>query len=336
MSTPTRLAGLDLLRGIAVLLVMLRHALPGVFPGAGVVGVVMFFTLSGYLITGVLARGSGLRRFYLRRALRLVPALLALVVVVVAVTLALDPLGDRALLGTTVVVALTWTANLPGVHTSAATFHLWTLATEEEFYLVWPWALLLAARRRAGLVLAGAAVLCLLACVATVLWLREDPDLAYELPTSWAVCFVVGGATWWYRVRLRPLAAGWPAPALAALVVLGTVALRGSALTYLVAAPTVAGLTAVLLLTWGTRARLDGAALRPLVWLGTVSYAAYLWNYPLTLWLRPSLDGAAGPVAAALTVLAAAASWRLVEQPVADWWARREDLSRVGAGAGPR
>ncbi|MEV5002846.1 acyltransferase family protein [Nocardioides sp. LML1-1-1.1] len=336
MSTPTRLAGLDLLRGIAVLLVMLRHALPGLFPGAGVVGVVMFFTLSGYLITGVLARGTGLRRFYLRRALRLVPALLALVVVVVGVTLTLDPLGDRDLLGTTVVVALTWTANLPGVHTSTATFHLWTLATEEQFYLVWPWALALAVRRRAGLVLAGAAALCLLASVATVLWLREDPDLAYALPTSWAVCFVVGGATWWYRGRLRRLAAGWPVPALAVLVVLGTVALRGSALTYLVAAPAVAGLTAVLLLTWGTRARLDGAPLRPLVWLGTVSYAAYLWNYPLTLWLRPALDGAAGPVAAVLTVLAAALSWRLVEQPVADRWARREELSRVAAGAGPR
>ncbi|WP_278258918.1 acyltransferase [Nocardioides convexus] len=334
--TPARLAGLDLLRGIAVLLVMLRHALPGAFPGAGVVGVVMFFTLSGYLITGVLARGTGLRRFYARRALRLVPALVVLVVVVVVVTLVLDPLGEGDLLGVTVLVALTWTANLPGVHTSAATFHLWTLATEEQFYLVWPWALLLAVRRRAGPVLAGAAVLCLLACVATVVWLREDPDLAYALPTSWAVCFVVGGATWWYRDRLRPWVAGWPAPALAGLLVLGTLSLRGSALTYLLAGPAVAGLTAVLLLTWGSRARLGGTALRPLVWLGTVSYAAYLWNYPLTLWLRPSLDSAAGPVAAVLTVLAAAASWYAVEQPVAAWWARREELSRDAVAAGSR
>ncbi len=75
------------------------------------------------------------------------PALLFLVAGVVVVTLALDPLGDRDELGKTVLVALTWTGNLPFGHASDATFHLWTLATEEQFYLVWP--ALLAARLRA-------------------------------------------------------------------------------------------------------------------------------------------------------------------------------------------
>jgi hypothetical protein len=114
-----RIAGLDLLRGLAIALVMLRHALPDLAPGAGVVGVVMFFTVSGFLITGVLvdehARTGrvNLRRFYRHRARRLVPALVALVFVVVLVTVALDPLGDRDDLVKTVVVALTWTGNLP-------------------------------------------------------------------------------------------------------------------------------------------------------------------------------------------------------------------------------
>ncbi|WP_210649514.1 acyltransferase [Nocardioides sp. SYSU D00065] len=320
-----RIEGIDLLRGIAVALVMLRHAWPAAFPGAGVVGVVMFFALSGYLITGLLVDELDrtgrvdLRRFYLRRARRLVPALLLLVAGVVVVTLLLDPLGDRDELVKTVLVALTWTGNLPFGHASEATFHLWTLATEEQFYLLWP-AVLAAAyargRVRAGLLLAGVA--CVLACIATVLWLREDPDLAYSLPTSWALCFVIGGAARvvgthdaarWPRVA----ASAWAAPAaLVGLLVLSVVPLRGHALTYLAGGPAIAALTAVLLLSWRTWTEVSGPA-RALVLLGTVSYGAYLWNYPLTLWLRPSLDGLAGPVAAVLTLVAAGLSWRLVE-----------------------
>ncbi|WP_210439138.1 acyltransferase family protein [Nocardioides xinjiangensis] len=324
-----RIEGVDLLRGIAVGLVMLRHAWPSLFPGAGVVGVVMFFALSGWLITGVLADEAArtgrvdLRRFYARRARRLVPALLLLVAGVVVVTLLLDPLGDRDELGRTVLVALTWTANLPVGHTSEATFHLWTLATEEQFYLLWPAVLVLAlVRGRVRLALLAAGVACLLACVATVLWLREDPDLAYVLPTSWALCFVVGGAA---RLLARPAGEAapvrgtWPAAAaLVGLAVLSVVPLRGHALTYLAGGPAIAALTVVLLLSWRTWTTVTGP-LRALVVLGTVSYGAYLWNYPLTLWLRPSLDGLAGPVSAALTLVMAAVSWHLVEvraQPV--------------------
>lgn len=319
-----RIEGIDLLRGLAIGLVMLRHAWPDVFPGAGVVGVVMFFALSGYLITGLLVDELGrsgrvdLRRFYLRRARRLVPALLFLVVGVVAVTLALDPLEDRDELGRTVLVALTWTGNLPFGHASDATFHLWTLATEEQFYLLWPAVLVVAyARRRVRTALVFAGVVCVLACVATLVWLRADPDLAYSLPTSWAVCFVIGGAT---RVLgTRTVLPAWAAPAaLAGLAVLSVVPLRGHTLTYLAGGPAIAGLTAVMLLSWRTWTRVDGP-LRYLVLLGTVSYAAYLWNYPLTLWLRPSLEGLAGPVAAGLTLVMAGISWHLVEarsQPI--------------------
>lgn len=320
-----RIAGLDLLRGVAIGLVMLRHAFPSLFAGAGVVGVVMFFALSGFLITGVLVRELerehrvDLGRFYRRRARRLVPALLFLVVGVVAVTLLLDPLGDRDQLGKTVLVALTWTGNLPFGHASDATFHLWTLATEEQFYLVWPAVLALAfARRRVGMALAVTAAACLLACVSTLLWLGESPDLAYALPTSWAVCFVIGAATRVYADRL--VLPGWSVPvALAGLAVLSVVPLRGHALTYLAGGPAIAALTAILLVSWRTWTTVSGPALTALVWLGTVSYAAYLWNYPLTLWLRPHLD-LAGPVAAGLTLVMAAVSWYAVEHP---WQERR-------------
>jgi peptidoglycan/LPS O-acetylase OafA/YrhL len=319
-----RVAGLDVLRGIAILLVILRHAVPDVFAGAGVVGVVVFFTLSGYLITGVLARELGAtgtvgyRRFYLRRARRLLPALVALAVVFAVVTLVFDPLGDRDRLPATTAVLLTFTGNLPVADVSAATFHAWTLATEEQFYLLWPAVLALAwARGRVGTALVAAAVTALAACVAVLAWLWPYADNAYVLPTSWFVCFVIGAAT-----RLRGDATRIPAAlvplVLAALVALSLVPLRGHALTYLVAAPVIAGFTAVLLLAWSRwRELADRARLsRALAALGVVSYGAYLWNYPLTLWLRPGLGGAAGPVAAFLTVVAAALSWRFVEEPV--------------------
>ncbi len=299
-----RIDGLDLLRGLGIGLVMLRHALPGLFPGAGVVGVVMFFALSGYLITGVLERGPSMRGFYARRARRLVPPLLVLVAGVVAVTLVADPLGDRDRLEWTVLWALTWTGNLPFGHASDATFHLWTLATEEQFYLVWPATLLLLGRRRALLAAAAATAA---ACVATTWWLAEDPDLAYALPTSWALCFVVGAAVRLYGEHL--VVPAWAAPAvLAAIAVLGVVPLRGHALTYLAGGPVIAALTAVLILAWRDRTTIAGP-LRAGVWLGTVSYAAYLWNYPLSLWL-PALP------AVVLTLVAAALSWRYVEAPL--------------------
>ena len=299
-----RIEGLDLLRGIAVGLVMLRHALPDVFAGAGVVGVVMFFALSGYLITGVLERRPPLGEFYARRVVRLVPPLLVLVGVVAVVTLLLDPLHDRDQLGWTVLWALTWTGNLPFGHASDATYHLWTLATEEQFYLLWPAALLLLGRGRALLL---AAALTVLACVATTWWLAEDPDLAYALPTSWALCFVIGAAARLHRERLEMPA--WSAPvALVTLGVLAVIPLRGHAITYLAGGPTIAALTCVLVLAWREWRTVTGP-LRALVWLGTVSYAAYLWNYPLSLWL-PALP------AVVLTLVAAALSWRYVEAPL--------------------
>nr|WP_083751485.1 acyltransferase family protein [Saccharothrix sp. ALI-22-I] len=197
-----RIAGLDVMRGIAILLVMLRHAFPGVFPGAGVVGVVMFFTLSGYLITGVLAKELermgkvDYRRFYLRRARRLLPALVALVLVFAVVTWVFDPLGDRDRLPLTAAVLLTFTGNLPIGGVSAAAFHGWTLATEEQFYLLWPALLAFTwVRGRVGVSLVATGLAALTACVATLIWLWPNADNAYALPTSWFVCFVIGATT---------------------------------------------------------------------------------------------------------------------------------------------
>lgn len=334
-----RSVGLDQLRGIAIGLVLLRHAFPSAFPGAGVVGVVMFFAISGYLITGVLMRDLAdtgrvrFGRFYSRRAWRLVPALLAVVVTIGVVTLLIDPLDDRDELVRTIVVALTWTADLPFEHGSEATFHLWTLAVEEQFYLAWPALLLLAVRvRRVGLLLVASGLTCLLACVATLVWLAEDPDLAYTLPTSWAVCFVIGSAARWTGPRLPAPTAAVAALALLPLAGLAVVPLRGHAAMYLLAAPAIALLTVVLARGWHDQP----VRFRPgpaLAALGTVSYAAYLWNYPLTLWLRP-LGWYGGLLALAATLVIAALSWRWLEAPLlAAREARAQARREVPAGA---
>ncbi|MFN8074684.1 MAG: acyltransferase [Kineosporiaceae bacterium] len=325
-SASPRLPGLDAVRGLAVALVIARHAWPDAVPGGGIVGVVMFFTLSGYLITGVLLRDpdAGLRRFYARRAARLVPALLALLTGVTLVTLVLDPLGDRERLPHTLAVALTWTADLPvatlGLHPSAATFHLWTLAVEEQFYLLWPLALLVAVRRhRVGALLAVAGLGCAAATLATAWWARTSPDLAYALPTSWAGCFVAGAAL---QVVLPRRGSGAPTGgrvlptaglALGVLLLASALPLRGHWWTTVLVGPVIAAATCALITVAGSTPALL-LLLAPLATLGTWSYAAYLWNYPATMWLRPHVP-AAGLLAAALTLPLAWASTRFVERP---------------------
>ncbi len=326
-----------MLRGVAVALVMARHAMPDLFPGAGVVGVVMFFALSGHLITsGLLDEHARTGRiafadFYRRRAVRLVPALLCWLLVFSAVVLVLDPLGDRATLPGTWLVASTWTANLPlGVEVSDAAFHLWTLAGEEQFYLVWPVLVALALVRGRGPELMGVAVLvCGVALAVTAGWLGSAADLAYVLPTSWAVCFVVGGASalLWRSGLDRPPGVRVQVLAWGSLLVLALLPVRGSWWTYTVVAPLVAVLTCLLVLAARAstlRMPSVGAAVDALVWLGRRSYAAYLWNYPIALWLRV-LDAPVfleAVVGVALTLLAAELSWRAVEEPASRRWAR--------------
>jgi len=325
--------GITLLRGVAVALVMLRHALPDAFAGAGVVGVVMFFALSGHLITGVLLdelQRDGrvrLRRFAFRRAVRLAPALLAMIGVLVAVTLLFDPLGDADELGRTVLVALTWTADLPFPHGSAAIFHLWTVAVEEQFYLVWPVVLAVAWRRkRVGLALSTIAVLSVVACILSLVWAGARPDLVYTFPTSWAVCFVIGATSRVLRDRMRVPIVIAPV-ALAVLGLLSVLPVRGSTQTYLLWGPLVALLTVSLVsIAWQHWGTLASPALRPLLALGIVSYGAYLWNYPLTLWLRETTVPGGPALAAVLTIAAATLSWMLIEKPLARVIRRRHSV----------
>lgn len=347
-----RIAGLDLMRGIAVLLVLLCHSFPQVFGGGGVVGVVMFFALSGYLITALLDRDLrtyGRVRyghFYRNRALRLLPALLLFLAAFTVITLVWDPAGERGRIAQMLAVSLTYTNNLPVVHQMGSVAHLWTLATEEQFYLLWPLLLTLglAKRGRIWLIIGVSAAVLYAVAAVSVWWAapREAYATIYVWPSSWAVAMLLGASGYLARERL----ARWLPPtetnsgrALAAAALALCIAasfwptLDKTGFGQLLVGPLVAALSVIIirhLITWKN---LPTSALRPLLALGTVSYAAYLWNYGIVVWFggnQPENYELASMIGAfVLTLAAAALSWLLVEAPVARWRRRLDAGQRA-------
>lgn len=344
-----RMYGLDLIRGFAILLVLLRHAWPEIFGMAGIVGVVVFFALSGYLITGVLDRDikeSGkvrYGRFYLHRFFRLVPPLALMLAGFALVEGIWNILGDRENILHAVIVGMTYTTNIPGVDDgSAAMGHLWTLATEEQFYLLWPLVLVLVLRwkRSASLAVAGAIAL-LIICAMTIVVAAPDVHRVYTLPTSWFAAMLVGAAGYLAREHLaaqftlrgraRPIA---PCIALVGLLLISIAPdLKNWGGTYLLIAPAISILTLVLILESTRWKGVAPTAVSPLLWLGKISYAAYLWNYPIATWMgdRP-FSILQGVLTIFMTLVIAAISWHLVELPSAQL-RRRIDSRRELAKA---
>ena len=329
-SVRTHIAGLDIVRGIAIALVMLRHAAPDVFDGAGIVGVVMFFALSGYLITGTLMgnierRGRvDYRRFYTNRALRLLPAMFTMLAIFVVVELIAGPEnGPRQL----VVAALVggfylqdlYLADVMPTLTYPGLNGLWTLAIEEQFYLLWPALLALFVRRRmlkAGVW--GTAAFFVLVCGTTlaVAAVFSTPSAVYSLPTTWAVALVLGGAAYIHRERLERTRASVPLAIVAAVILAAFSVLpdaKDQAITYLIGGPLIALCTIAIIAVLRTWRLSPSKALEPLRALGVISYGAYLWNGPATHWTVDSL-GLSGWISIPVTIVLATASWWLVEK----------------------
>jgi peptidoglycan/LPS O-acetylase OafA/YrhL len=330
-----RIQGLDLLRGLAIALVLLRHAWPKTLGGGGIVGVVVFFALSGYLITGILAgdvrRFGRIRygRFYRNRIVRLIPALLVMLAGFSFVALTKDPLSERPGLVSGLLVGLTYTADLPFVHSSASLGHLWTLAIEEQFYLIWPIVLVIGIRYgtlRALLI--GSTLAMLGLCIVSMAIVSPKIADIYKLPTSWAITLIIGAVAFLEQDALakRLPRAGWPRAALSlgALAVLFAIAsvpeAKNSPAAYLILGPVVALLTVILIFHLRTWRKLPTKWLQPLWALGIVSYAAYLWNYPLAKWLAqyPWYAGR-NWLSILLTLCAATLSWWCVEKPISTW-----------------
>ncbi|MEV7085702.1 acyltransferase [Streptomyces sp. NPDC093085] len=345
-----RVHGVDGLRALAVILVLVYHLTPDLLPG-GALGVDVFFTISGFVITRLLlaefARTGdvAMRSFYWRRWLRLVPALLAVCAfcAVLALTTRL-PSFDGA--WAAIVLAATFLVNIvrasqPDVYSSDLSLlsHTWSLGVEEQFYFVWPPLLLLLLRRcRARTVLVCAAVVCLLPLVwRSVLWNPTAAHRIYNSVDTRADQLLVG-ALLAVVVALLPaghprLAAlgrwagrlAWPALVLLGLIVWQVPMTGATAWTvpwYTAGFLVTALLTAVLVAAVELRpeSRLNRSlSLAPLVWTGRhLSYGLYLWHYPLAR-LMSDLGLAEpwrGLATAGASFLAAYASYRLLERPL--------------------
>jgi peptidoglycan/LPS O-acetylase OafA/YrhL len=343
------LPGIDAMRAIAVLAVFLYHAGVGWMPG-GFLGVDVFFTISGYLITSLLLseyrRGGHIRlgRFWLRRARRLLPAVGVMIAVTMIVAAIVEPERMTALRGDAI-SSLAYVANWHFALGHQSYFdqfqrpslfrHLWSLSVEEQFYLFWPLAfaagMSLLGRKRLLLgVLAGA-----LASLALT-WILFDPTdsaRAYYGTDTHAAGLLVGVALAlvWSPLQLRKAKSGrWCGPALDAIgvVALGYVVLSFLQLHdydlalfhggYLWLALATAAVLAVIA---HPAARLGGLLARPpLIWLGLRSYSFYLWHWPVLALTRPGLDvslprGVLIPLQLLVVLALADLSYRFVELP---------------------
>lgn len=363
---------IDGYRGLFVVLVIAYHL--GVKAlGGGWIGINHFFVFSGFLITGLLIKEHqrygdvSPLAFYLRRARRIVPAMLLLVVGVLAVT-AVAPWGDRHQTAGDAAATATFWINWRLVARNDQYFdlfadpsplrHAWTLGVEEQFYLLVPFlvmGVMALVRRRAARV-----ALVLAAAVAVALWSRHlagqevnSARLYYGTDVR-AQALLVGAAAAFFftpdRRGRRPHlprelshAIGWIGTlgSLAAFFILdetsfGVFANGGMLLFALMAA--LMGMSAL-----DSRPMLINRvmSLGPLVHLGQISYGMYLFHWPLALWLpRLGLNPVAtGLIAFALTWVIAVLSYRLLELPVMTgevtrWLRRRRvDAAAVGAGA---
>jgi peptidoglycan/LPS O-acetylase OafA/YrhL len=297
------------IRGIAILLVVAFHA--GVsWMSGGFVGVDVFFVLSGFLITGLLARevtSTGdvdLGEFYARRARRLLPAFLVVVIATIALALWIyAPIDQRPIAAHARNVALhygnvAFAREAVDYHASSGNpfLHTWSLAVEEQFYIIWPLLFVVLARlengepttarmtRRLGI---GIAVTGALSFIVS-LWLTRaaQPWAFFGMPTRiWE--FALGGLISFDAARLSKIST----KSGTLLQASGLAAIAGASLFYNQATP-YPGLAAVVPVL-GTAALLVGGMATPagaitrglgtsvLRWFGRVSYSWYLWHWPL-------------------------------------------------------
>ncbi|MDX6513696.1 MAG: hypothetical protein QOE36_3200 [Gaiellaceae bacterium] len=320
------------LRGIAILLVFVYHALEAfrrVGLVGGWVGVDIFFVLSGFLITTLLVNewdergGISLLRFYARRALRLLPALVVFLAVAAPVLAYFEPETRRAVVRGTA-YALFYVMNILGPIPFLG--HTWSLSMEEQFYAVWPIVLLVALRLGAGRrsIAGGAfAAACGIALVRAALLLHGTSweDLYYRPLHSDGL--LVGSALGLaYASNLLPRGDAWrrslTMTSIPAAAFLGWIAwdvnpgahwlYAGGQLAIAIAA-TVVVLAAVDGLPWLAFLRFG-----PLVYLGRISYALYLWHLFL-LFSFVVYSWASVWLAVVASLAAASASYHVVERP---------------------
>jgi peptidoglycan/LPS O-acetylase OafA/YrhL len=338
------------MRAIAVVAVVIYHMEPNWLPG-GFFGVDIFFVISGYLITSMLsaemaARGRiELRRFWMRRIRRLYPAVVVLIAVLVPVAAIVAP-TSLASMRTTIPAALIYLTNWWFIYHHVPYFqtfgrpplliHFWSLAIEEQYYLVWPPILLLLLRRhrRPARIAVGLLIAALASSLLMALLYHPGGDInrIYYGSDTHAQGLLLGSAlglvaapahlTNAVSVKASRLLDALGAASILALVAImiavsqsGGFTWRGGMLLVVI----LAGIAVVIAAHPASRLRVVLGA-RPLRYLGTRSYSIYLWHWPILDLTRPHEDVdfgglPLGLLRVALILGAAELSYRYVERP---------------------
>ena len=357
-------APLDGLRGLALLAIIVYHSGLGWAPGA-FLSVSTFFTLSGFLITALMlaertrTERISLRGFWSRRLRRLLPASLATIVAIVVACIALADTTQLARLRGDALASLAYVANWrfilegdsygAGFESPSPFTHFWTLAIEEQFYIALPLVVIgvLAVARGSRRALAWGLTALAAASLCWSLWLESHgatTDRLYFGTDVRAAELIAGAlfALWWMRreVALSPRQRRWAGT-------LGTVALvimlvswataelsnrvfyRGGLLAY-----SVLTLTVIAACLEGTGPAATVLRSKWLVWIGTVSYGAYLVHFPILIWLELWTSWPAAirlVVALPLIFGLAALSARLLEGPIRSGKVLRRPQMAAGA-----
>jgi peptidoglycan/LPS O-acetylase OafA/YrhL len=342
---------IDGLRALAVVSVLLFHANAPFLPG-GYIGVDVFFIISGYLITSLICQEYGAGRFtltgfYVRRIRRIFPALVLVLLSTTAVSMIIMLPPDSIRFGSSVIASVLFYSNFyfwaqkgnylrDGLEFEPL-LHTWSLAIEEQFYILFPLFMRLALPRfkRLDLVLiAGATVSFALSVYLTV----RHPVAAFYTSPSRAWELLLGG--WLAISGLKDCAPRRVIPwlQLAGLVMIGAAAVCFDRLTRFPGfAALVPCVGTALLVAWSDhKSRMTAALSHPvLVWLGLISYPLYLWHWSLLALGRLVLLREPSVLEIAfiylLSVVLAAATWRYVEKPIR---ARKGQGSTAGAFAG--
>jgi peptidoglycan/LPS O-acetylase OafA/YrhL len=327
---------LDGYRAVAVVLVLLVHAWSSPVPG-GTVGVYMFFGLSGFLITGLLlteitqTQTVSFVNFYARRALRLLPAIVAVAMVVYLVSLYARV--DSPTLPVAIPAALFYYANWArsAGNDLGMLQHTWSLSVEEQFYLIWPvifWGAYRIWKARGALV---AALLGALTSMWSMWWLFDHESIGARrfngFDTNAVVLFMGCALAVALHLGLRlPRVVTWCTGLTGAAFIL-LVAVDGSVRAW--SENSYYGLTLIALAGAGVLLFLDGCpnslvgralSSRPIAYVGRISYGIYLWHYPIAVLVAwkglVTLDSfPAFVLVTALTLPVAAASYRFLESP---------------------
>lgn len=326
---------IDGLRALAVLPVVFYHAGLRGF-GGGYVGVDIFFVISGYLITGIIVRDltegrHSIARFYRRRILRILPALFFVGIATTAIACVLLLPDELVRYARSLAATALFGSNMlfyseSGYFDAASEvkplLHTWSLAIEEQFYILWPLVLAWVGAARPGRLRIAVWAICAVSLAASIQMVAQDRSAAFYLLPSRIWELALGGALTMVSLRISRR---WINEALAAS---GMAAILWCAWRYNMqtpfpgagALPVCIG-AALIILTGANGGTIVSRMLSigPAVFVGKISYSLYLWHWPLLVFASLSLVGPPSLMQSGLAIaasfLAAIFSWRFVETP---------------------